>query len=245
MNEALRCAKGKEDLFPFYGEQYIAEAYLDLCGLKPVDYDKGTADLDTPEMKTVQEICKSYFLSNGKTLSGFIYENRALEDIMENKTIFYPSDSSHTFALASQLLGDGIESTILPVRGIDGKIRATVDLTTGMRNNSPNPQNTNDFLRLLIGDVFQMNIGNSLPILIRGTYDKVYQIKTSSLDGYGNGMDFRWDGTDYVTKPLPDETYDLLIQWVNEIGSAGYTNPTLHGQMAELFKPYYKGGEKL
>lgn len=245
MEEALRCVENDENRIPFYSETPFAEDYLRVCGLSLLNYDDKSVAIDTSEMKKMQEIVKEYVPYRERVQTGEFMDNRLIEETMEKQTIFYPSDPNLTYRLASQMMGDDIESVLLPVRTFDGKIQADITITSGIRNNSPNRENAYHFLRELMGDVFQMGgtygmLAPALPILIRNTYDKIYQIKQSTLDGYDNGIDMRSIGEDYVTKPLSDETYDLLIQWVNDIGYASYYTK-IENKISEYFTPYYKG----
>ena len=46
---------------------------------------------------------------------------------------------------------------------------------------------------------------------------------------------------DYVTKPLSDEMYDQLLQWINEIEFASCLTSAVNRELYRYFTPYYKG----
>lgn len=143
---------------------YITFGMLDFSGVSVADYDSQTVDLSSPVFRsTVQwykPIIESYSLETDFPMLGHAASLRDGQTLWA-ASIFGPYYNFYATAGALRTVGDVV---MMPIRDVDGGIRAEIGDAVAVRADSENLQNAYDFLKLLLSPEVQYAAASDLSV---------------------------------------------------------------------------------
>ena len=256
LNEAIRYkeSRGKRRIF---AEENQVQNLPRYAGLSLYDFEKRSIDLESTALRKITEQIKTLYADDSaereyqrfapsrayenyerkmieqdrqRMLNYWICEDHPMnEDWMADSLFAQYDDFSTAYAYFQEDQMYGFDSTLFPLRGMDGKIAAQAVVGAAVSNTSPNQQNAYEFLRLVMTsyDFFDDNVfPNLTPIADQLLYNRMQK------------------QAEKVEKEHPT-TIGHLVPMVNEIkgwfGDIGHATfrSGFYDRLEAYFEPYY------
>ena len=209
--------------------------FAQYAGIPYADYARQRADFSVPELERGLNVYRN--------VTDLHYDNDELPgaaDIRDGKALWI----SPVFPPTGVLIGAGLINTfdelvMMPLRDLEGGIRAKITLSVAVSNSSPNLQNAYEFIKFLLSEQFQLD-----------TMDWRWQ-NFSVLDAT-NEEHFRYNTTDRHTALIwPDnsggftdveprwEDFDAVMAYADQV--AGVFYPCEQTRFVDAMEKYLSG----
>ena len=229
--EAARCveAANQKGCRLFYGSDFPWD-WSSYAGLDVADYQKRTAQLDTPEFRAFQEDYRALYQADqlgrvvplSDTLAGIANYQTAIQD---GSAVFVQNTGLYdAIRLSVSLQKQGSTPIYAPIRTTSGGIQAQVTLSAAIRAGSANQKNAFEFLKILLADEFQASppfaYSADLPVASLNLHDRYAQVRDSFEQVFGDG--------------------EISEQWVSQIERVVFPGD-LDDRINEWFAPFHRG----
>ena len=219
---------------------------LDESGLAIADYDARTIDLSSPVLKSLLRWNKTIIETDSDWDLSVAGGLTAAAAVREGAKVWAGSAVGPLFGLyedyaALRTLGD--EVVMLPIRDMDGGIRAEIREPVGVRANSENLQNAYNFIKLLLGRTVQSEsqYGFNVTFTVLDAANEDYFIRMSDKHLTAADTDgFVSPTTSYYAVERPTrEEFDQIMGYTREITGTYYSS---HLGLYEAMEPYFMEG---
>ena len=227
---------------------YVTDV-VQYSGLPIADYDARTVDLSSPLFKTgiqwyamVMEKCPhDYYDAYGDS---FLHGAASVRDGNVLWTVSHAPLQGFYSEFAALKTID--EAVMMPIRDLEGGIRARIEDSLGVRGNSENLQNAYNYIKILLGLSTQISTGWSweeMSVMDRANeyfYDLVSQGRHHHTLAGDNGFYSTTNSAEALDWPTREE-YDQLVGFTREItGTYYYSNLGWKGAMYDYV---YEGAD--
>lgn len=138
-----------------WSTDYITFGMLDYSGVSIADYDNRTIDLSLPVFRSTAQWYKSVLKGHSQELN--VSRLGGASTVRDGQALWTNSifGAYHNFYATAGALRTVGEVVMMPIRDVDGGIRAQIKDAVAVRAGSENLQNAYDFLKLLLSPEVQ------------------------------------------------------------------------------------------
>lgn len=209
-------------------------------GISVADYDARTVDLSSPALRPMLQWYKTVMAAHPGSEATLGYSDLAYSAgaVRDGKVLWTPSlgGAFDGFFYEFAALKTIDEAVMMPIRDMDGGIRAQIEYSVAVRGNSENLQNAYNYLKLLLSPEIQHTLqnGGQLSVLNSANeygYEMISQGKLWYTKAGAGGFVSTVDpnrGTDWPTR----EEFDQLVGFISDISGAYFSSHLrLRGKM--------------
>ncbi len=234
-----------ENKFECQEKQMIAQFRLPyLCpeymGIDWINYEKNTANIDTPQMKKAYEMLKTDFFHLFTSNNGGGTEHKLYAEDFKEKQIIFSEMRGNSFAHLVQNVQTMItkeeEPVIFPWRNVNQKIQTQAPDSVSVLKNSKNIQNAYNFIKILISPEFVLkyddtNLGGvpiSNVVAKKFLESKMVPSKLFTQNGLT------------TLSALPQKFIDEYMGYLSEADGVSFIPMGLY-YVREIMQPYLEG----
>ena len=134
-----------------FRNKYPMVDFPQYAGIPYVDYDRQRADLSSPELERGFKFYKDFV-----SIAQGVDNLDGAADVRDGKALWIqPYDSVTGFLWGAGGINTFDELVMMPVRDLDGGIRARITWAVAANSASPNLQNAYEFIKFLLSEEFQ------------------------------------------------------------------------------------------
>jgi len=204
-----------------------------------VDYEKGTVNLDSTQLKETLSMYKDFLnieIGDKPSPENLIYyTNQGYYHLKDKAKAFetHILSNQSIFDDASKLIAAGEKPVIIPIRGFDGKIQATPSLSAGVRANSENKKNAFNFIKIMLSNTIQEKsiLSGGMPVRndsLDVVFNRIERESANSTSGVPQSQ-------------LPTEYFNDFKKVLNEMESCRFLDDYSYAYVRRYMKPYFDG----
>lgn len=240
---------GARNIFP--SPNYGKAALCSYSGLEATDFAQKKTLLDGENFRAAQELYREFYpfdssIDYPPNENGYIMEavhidkdECILATPFEERDINNSCESGSGMGCitnAMAVYGKGEQPVFVPLRTVSGGIRALIQYSAAIRNNSENQQNAYDFLRILMGKNFQENFNvDWLPVRRAAVGSRYFTALDWSMATFT-----ALNGEGYQLRPLFEDTLLEFIAITDEVECASF-RINIESEVFSYMEPYYRG----
>ena len=203
--------------------KYTFYDFAHFSGLPYLDYDREKADLSFPELERAAEI----FQNLGGLELGVLDDGiNGAADVRDGKALWIsPFLAVNGFYTGPEVINTFDDMVMMPIRDINGGIRAEVTWAVAVRSSSPNLQNAYEFIKYLLSEEYHLET-----LGYRWFY---YSVLDSANDAYF--QDYAFNRATPLVPPensygldtvdVRQEDFDELMSYTRQITGAYFSYP--------------------